>query len=76
MMFVNDIITSINTDLDGIFSTEELKLSLDLFADDQVLFSTSPTTLQSMLNAIETFFITFNFRLTQKYMLQKHKRKL
>ena len=49
MMFVNNIITSINTDLDGIFSTEELKLFLVLFAVDQVLFPTSPTTLQSML---------------------------
>ena len=55
MMFVNDIVTSINTDLDGIFSTGELKLFLILFADDQVLFSTSPTSLQSMLNDVETY---------------------
>ena len=55
MMFVNDIVTSINIDLDGIFSTGESKLFLILFADDQVLFSTSLTTLQSMLNDIETY---------------------
>ena len=55
MMFVNDIVTSINTDLDGIFSIGELKLFLILFADDQVLFSTSPTTLQTMLNDKETY---------------------
>ena len=55
MMFVNDIVTNINIDLDGIFSTGELKLFLILLADDQVLFSTSPTTLQSMLNDIETY---------------------
>ena len=55
MMFVNDIVTSINTDLDGIFSTGELKLFLILFADDQVLFSTSPTSLQLMLNDVETY---------------------
>ena len=55
MMFENDTITSINTDLDDIFSTEELKLFLVLFADDKVLFYTSPTTLQSMLNDIETY---------------------
>ena len=55
MMFVNDIVTSINTDLDGIFSIGELKLFLILFADDQVLFSTSPTTLQTLLNDIETY---------------------
>ena len=55
MMFVNDIIASINTNLDSIFSTGELKLFLILFADDQVLFSTSPTSLQSMLNDVETY---------------------
>ena len=55
MMFVNDIITCVNTDLDGIFSTDDMKLFLILFADDQVLFSTSPASLQSMLNDIETY---------------------
>ena len=55
MMFENDTITSINADLDDIFSTEELKLFLVLFADDKVLFYTSPTTLQSMLNDIKTY---------------------
>ena len=34
MMFVNDIMTSINTDLDGIFSINDFKLFLILFADD------------------------------------------
>ena len=29
-----------------------------------------------IFKTMKTFFITFNFRLTQKYMLQKHKRKL
>ena len=54
MMFVNDIISNINTGLQGIFSVDEIQLFLILYADDQVLFATSPTTLQLMLNDIET----------------------
>lgn len=54
-MFVNDIVTSINTNINGIFSVDEMKLFLILFADDQVLFTTSPTSLQSMLNDIEAY---------------------
>ena len=52
MMFVNDIVKSVKTDLDGLFSTDELKLFLILYADDQVLFASSPTSLQSMLSKI------------------------
>ena len=55
MMFVNDILANINSDLEGIFSIDEVKLFLLAYADDQVLFSTSPTTLQSMLNDIELY---------------------
>ena len=49
MLFVNDIANNINSDLDDIFTTNDLKLFLILFADDQVLFAKSPKTLQSML---------------------------
>ena len=55
MMFVNDILANINSDLEGSFTTDEVKLFLLAYADDQVLFSTSPTTLQSMLNDIELY---------------------
>lgn len=34
MLFVNDIVDRINTDLDSIFSVNELKLFLILYADD------------------------------------------
>ena len=44
-----------NSDLEGIFTVDEVKLFLLGYADDQVLFSTSPTTLQSMLNDIELY---------------------
>ena len=56
MMFLNDILVNINSDLEGIFTTDEVKLFLLAYADDQVLFSTSPTTLQSMLNNMELYF--------------------
>ena len=55
MMLVNDIMSNINTDLQSIFSIDEVQLVLILYADDQVLFSTSPTTLQQMLNDVETY---------------------
>ena len=63
MMFVNDIVSSIKTDLNGIFSTEDMKLFLVLFADDQVLFSTSPTSLQSMLNDIESYCTAYGLKI-------------
>ena len=55
MMFVNNIVASINTNINGIFSVDEMKLHLILFTDDQVLFEKSPTSLQSMLNEKETY---------------------
>ena len=54
MLFVNDIVHNINSDLSNIFSVNELKLFLILYADDQVVFASSPQTLQSLLNDIET----------------------
>ena len=55
MLFVNDIMENINADLQNIFSINELKLFLILFADDQVLFATSPYTLQSLMSDLETY---------------------
>ena len=47
-MFVNDIIDNIKYDIDDIFTVDQLKLFLLRFADDQALFSTSPSSLQFM----------------------------
>ena len=56
MFFVKDIIENINTNLQNIFfSVNELKLFFILFADDQVLYATSPETLQSLLTDLETY---------------------
>ena len=63
MLFVNDIINNINTDLNGIFTINELKLFLILFADDQVVFAKSPQSLQSMLNDIENYCETWRLKI-------------
>ena len=55
MLFVNDIVDSINTDLSNIFSINELKMFLFLYADDKVVFAISPETLQSLLNDMENY---------------------
>ena len=55
MLFVNDIVDNINTDLDNIFTINELKLFLISYADEQVVFATSPESLQSLLNDIENY---------------------
>ena len=52
---MNDIVDSINTDLSNIFSINELKMLFILYADDQVVFATSPETLQSLLNDMENY---------------------
>ena len=38
MTFINDIIDNINTDLEGIFTVEEIQLFMLLYADDVVVF--------------------------------------
>ena len=52
IMFVNDILENINVEIDGIFTIDEFRLFLLLFADDQALFSTTPEGLQSMLSSM------------------------
>ena len=49
MFFVNDILSYIDTDVEEVFSINELHLFLILFADDQALFAKSPKSLQSIM---------------------------
>ena len=62
MMFVNDILANINSNLDGIFTVDKIKIFLSSYVDDQVLFSTSPTSLRSMLSDIEEYYDTWGYR--------------
>ena len=55
MMYVNDIAENIDVNIDGIFTLNELKLFLLLYADDQALLATSAQSLQHMLNDVETY---------------------
>ena len=74
-MFTNDIINSINTDLNSIFTINQLKIFLLLFADDAVLFAHSPETLQSMLNDMQhychTWGLTINRSKTQVMVFER-----
>ena len=55
LFFVNDILNHIDTNIDGIFTVNEVKLFMLLFADDAVLFAETPQALQSMLDDLEQY---------------------
>ncbi|MES9880358.1 MAG: reverse transcriptase family protein [Sedimenticola sp.] len=63
MMFINDISQNINSNLDGIFTCNELKFFLILYADDQVLFANNPESLQSMLRDVEQYCHTWGLKI-------------
>ena len=42
MLFINDIVQNINVGLDQIFTVDDMKLLLMLYADDAVVFAQSP----------------------------------
>ena len=55
MLFINDLALNINSDIESIFTVDELQIFLLLYADDAVLFAKSPEALQSMLNDLERY---------------------
>ena len=55
MIFINDIMQSIYTYFDEIFSVDEIRLFLLLYADDAVVFEKSPEVLQCLLRDIESY---------------------
>ena len=63
MLFVNDILDNIDSNLDGVFTLNEVKLFLIMFADDHVLFATSPLSLQAMLYDIENYCNTWKLKI-------------
>ena len=46
---------NINSNLNGIFTIEDIKIFLLLYADDQVIFGKSPEAVQPMLEDIEHY---------------------
>ena len=55
IFFINDIKQNINTDLNDIFTIDEMRLFLLLYADDAVVFAKSPEALQMILTDIESY---------------------
>ena len=55
MFFINDLIQNINSDLDSIFTVDEIQIFVLLYADDAVLFAKSPCALQSILSDLERY---------------------
>ena len=55
IMFINDLIDNINSNLENLFTTDELVLFMILYADDAVAFAKSKEILQSLLQDIELY---------------------
>ena len=55
MIFINDLKDNINSNIDGIFTVNDIKIVLSIYADDQVVFGKSPEAVQSMLADIENY---------------------
>ena len=63
MLFINDITESINSNFEDIFTVDELKIFMMLYADDAVIFAKSPEVLQSLKNDIETYCVTWGLKI-------------
>ena len=63
MLFVNDMIDCFNSNINDIFTIDELKLFIILFADDQVVFAKSAHALQLLLNDIENYCTTWGIKI-------------
>ena len=55
MLFINDFVQNINVGLNNIFTIDEMRLFLLLYADDAFVFAKSPEVLQSILYDIEPY---------------------
>lgn len=53
--FINDILNCIRTDINGIFTIEELQIFMLLFTDDDAVFAQCPVALQSILGDFESY---------------------
>jgi hypothetical protein len=61
LLFNNDILQNIDTNLEGIFTLKFFPL---MFADDAALFAHSPETLQSMLNDLNRYCHTWGLTIS------------
>ena len=63
MLFINDIIQNINSDIDDIFTIDGFQLFMLLYADDAVVFAKSPQAPQSILDDIELYCRTWGLKI-------------
>ena len=75
LFFVNDVTSNINTNLEGIFKINDIKIFLLMFADDAALCSHNPNSLQLMLNDLQeycnTWGLTININKTKAMIFEK-----
>ena len=63
MLFINDIVQHINSDINDIFTIDECQLFMLLYADDAVVFAKSPDALQSILKDLERYCATWGLNI-------------
>ena len=63
MLFTNDIIQNINSEIDDIFTIDGFQLFMLLYADDAVVIAKSPQALQSILDDIELYCRTWGLKI-------------
>ena len=66
MLFINDIVQNINVGLDNIFTIDEMRLFLLLYADDAVVFAKSPAVLESILHDIESYCMLWGLKINTR----------
>ena len=75
MLFINDIVQNVNVGLDNIFTIDEMRLFLLLYADDAAVLAKSPEVLQSTLHDIESYCtlwgLKINTRKTKAMIFEK-----
>ena len=75
LFFINDIVSSFNDNIDDLFTIENAKLFILLFADDAVIFANSPNALQSLLKDLENYCsewkLTVNTKKTKIMIFEK-----
>ena len=66
MFLINDITRNIDSDLDNIFTLDEIQIFMLLYADDAVLFAKFPGALQSILNDLERYCALWGLKINVK----------
>ena len=66
IMFINDLIDNMNSNIEHVFTTDERVLFMVLYADGTVVFAKSKETLQSLLHDIELYYGMWGLKVNAK----------